>query len=91
MADTELASCDLERYDRQLMFLREEGQKALKAATVVVAGVGGLGSPASLYLAVAGVGTVRVIDCDVADVSNLSRQAMHRERDVGRRRVRIGL
>ena len=87
MAGVQLTSYDLERYDRQLMFLHEEGQAAIKGATVVVAGVGGLGSPVSLYLAVAGVGRIRLIDCDVVDLSNLNRQVMHWDRDIGRGKV----
>src|SRR5689334_17728290 len=60
------------------------GQKRLKNAKVLVVGAGGLGSPALLYLAAAGVGTLGVIDFDVVDESNLQRQVIHGQSDVGR-------
>jgi adenylyltransferase/sulfurtransferase len=62
----------------------EAGQERLKAASVLVAGAGGLGTVISLYLAAAGVGRLRIIDCDVVDASNLNRQILHWSRDVGR-------
>lgn len=76
---------ELERYARHMM-LREiggPGQKRLKAARILVIGAGGLGSPALLYLAGAGVGTIGVIDDDVVDNSNLQRQIIHRDADIG--------
>src|SRR5258708_18882612 len=60
------------------------GQKRLKNAKVLCVGAGGLGSPALLYLAAAGVGTLGVIDFDVVDESNLQRQIIHGQSDVGR-------
>lgn len=72
------------RYARQILMIGEEGQERLKAASVLVAGAGGLGTVISLYLAAAGVGRLRIIDCDVVDVSNLNRQILHWSRDVGR-------
>lgn len=72
------------RYARQILMIGEEGQDRLKAATVFVAGAGGLGTVISLYLAAAGVGCLRIMDCDVVDASNLNRQILHWSRDVGR-------
>jgi len=63
------------------------GQRALVGAKVLVIGAGGLGSPVSLYLALAGVGTIGIVDFDVVDVSNLQRQILHSDADVGRRKV----
>ena len=75
-----------ERYDRQIMIrgFGEEGQEKLKKAKVVVAGGGGLGSPSSIYLAAAGVGTIRIIDHDKVELSNLNRQVVHWDKDLGR-------
>ncbi len=80
---------ELDRYARHIV-LREiggPGQKALKDARVLVVGAGGLGSPALLYLAAAGVGTIGVIDDDVVDNSNLQRQVIHRDADIGTPKV----
>jgi molybdopterin-synthase adenylyltransferase len=80
---------ELERYARHLV-LREiggQGQRALKAARVVVVGAGGLGAPALLYLAAAGVGTLVVVDDDTVSLSNLQRQVIHGTPDVGRPKV----
>ena len=77
-------SAELDRYARHIM-LREiggPGQKRLKAARVLVIGAGGLGSPALLYLAAAGVGTLGVIDDDVVDTSNLQRQIIHTDQRI---------
>src|SRR3954452_9962533 len=77
---------EVERYARHLV-LREvggPGQQKLKAASVLIVGAGGLGSPAALYLAAAGVGTVLLADPDVGDSSNLQRQIIYDEDDVGR-------
>ena len=60
------------------------GQKRLKNARVLVVGAGGLGSPALLYLAAAGVGTLGIIDFDTVDESNLQRQVIHGQSDIGR-------
>ncbi|MGP3697697.1 HesA/MoeB/ThiF family protein [Rhodobacter sp. NSM] len=76
---------ELERYARHIM-LREvggPGQKRLKEARVLVIGAGGLGSPALLYLAAAGVGTVGVIDADQVEASNLQRQVIHTDARIG--------
>src|ERR1700694_1646491 len=76
---------ELERYARHLV-LREgggPGQAALKRARVLVVGAGGLGAPALLYLAAAGVGTLGVVDDDAGSLSNLPRQVIHANRDIG--------
>ncbi|PYI91830.1 MAG: molybdenum cofactor biosynthesis protein MoeB [Verrucomicrobia bacterium] len=77
------------RYSRQLNLreVGEEGQRRLKNASVLCIGAGGLGSPAALYLAAAGVGTVGIVDNDVVDLSNLHRQLLHGTRDIGRKKA----
>jgi len=84
-----LTPSERERYDRQIMIgeIGEEGQKKLKRSRVALAGGGGLGSPIALYLAAAGIGTIRVIDHDRVALSNLNRQILHGEEDVGKRKV----
>jgi molybdopterin/thiamine biosynthesis adenylyltransferase/rhodanese-related sulfurtransferase len=81
-----LSPTDLARYSRHLA-LREigvQGQEKLKAASVLLVGAGGLGSPAALYLAASGVGTIGVLDNDRVDVSNLQRQVLYDTQSVGR-------
>jgi len=77
------------RYDRQIIIPRfgEEGQEKLKRARIVIAGSGGLGSPAAIYLAAAGIGAIRIIDHDVVEQSNLNRQVLHWDKDIGRKKV----
>jgi len=84
-----LTASELERYARHLALpgVEPEGQRRLSAARVLVVGAGGLGSPALLYLAAAGVGTIGIVDDDTVDTSNLQRQVIHGEPDVGRRKV----
>lgn len=80
---------EIERYARHLV-LREvggPGQQKLKAATVLIVGAGGLGAPAALYLAAAGVGSIRIVDPDVVDLSNLQRQIIYAGADRGRSKV----
>ena len=72
------------RYARQILTFGEEGQERLKSASVLVAGAGGLGTVISLYLAAAGIGHLRIIDCDVVEPSNLNRQILHWNGDIGR-------
>lgn len=80
---------ETERYSRHLLIpeVGREGQLALKRARVLVVGTGGLGSPVSLYLAAAGVGTLGLVDFDLVDASNLQRQILHATRDVGRKKT----
>jgi len=82
----ELTREEVARYSRHLIIpdVGMDGQKRLKNAKVLVIGAGGLGSPALLYLAAAGVGTLGVIDFDVVDESNLQRQVIHGQSDVGK-------
>jgi molybdopterin/thiamine biosynthesis adenylyltransferase len=93
-ADTPLfGAAELDRYARHIV-LREiggPGQKALKEARVLVIGAGGLGSPALLYLGAAGVGTIGVIDGDDVDNSNLQRQVIHDDADIGLPKVQSAL
>jgi molybdopterin/thiamine biosynthesis adenylyltransferase len=77
---------EIERYARHLV-LREvggPGQQKLKAASVLIVGAGGLGSPAALYLAAAGVGTIILVDPDAVEGSNLQRQVLYAEDDIGK-------
>ncbi|MDP3397266.1 MAG: HesA/MoeB/ThiF family protein [Methanoregula sp.] len=78
---------ELERYKRQMMLFGEEGQERLKKAHIFIAGAGGLGSPISIYLAVAGVGTITIVDMDVVDLTNLNRQVLHFDRDIGKKKT----
>jgi molybdopterin/thiamine biosynthesis adenylyltransferase/rhodanese-related sulfurtransferase/molybdopterin converting factor small subunit len=77
------------RYDRHLILpeVGEKGQEKLKAAKVLLIGTGGLGSPLALYLAAAGVGRLGVVDFDVVDASNLQRQIIHGQKDIGRLKI----
>ncbi|MFC7327673.1 adenylyltransferase/sulfurtransferase MoeZ [Marinactinospora rubrisoli] len=82
----ELTVDEVRRYSRHLIIpdVGMDGQKRLKNAKVLVVGAGGLGSPALLYLAAAGVGTLGIVDFDVVDESNLQRQVIHGQSDVGK-------
>ena len=77
------------RYSRQLLLpeLGEEGQKRLKNGKVLVIGAGGLGSPALMYLAAAGVGTIGIADADTVEISNLNRQIIHTTAAIGMPKV----
>lgn len=80
----------LERYSRHII-LQEvgvKGQKKLLSASVLIIGAGGLGAPAALYLAAAGVGTIGIVDADEVDLSNLQRQVIHTTNDVGKAKVK---
>jgi molybdopterin/thiamine biosynthesis adenylyltransferase/rhodanese-related sulfurtransferase len=85
----ELTPAEVERYSRHLIIpeIGTIGQRRLKNAKVLVIGAGGLGSPALLYLAAAGVGTIGIIDDDAVDLSNLQRQVIHGVADVGRPKI----
>jgi adenylyltransferase/sulfurtransferase len=84
-----LTQDDRERYSRQILFrpLGEAGQERLAGAHALICGVGGLGSPAATYLAAAGVGRLTLVDPDQVALSNLNRQVLHWERDLGRDKV----
>ena len=76
---------DLERYDRQIMIygFGKKGQEKLKKARVLVAGAGGLGSPAAIFLAAAGIGNLVIADHDNVEISNLNRQILHWNENIG--------
>ncbi|MDM7274878.1 MAG: HesA/MoeB/ThiF family protein [Thermoprotei archaeon] len=78
---------EMERYDRQIRIFGVEGQLRLKRAKVLIVGIGGLGSPAAIYLAAAGVGEIILVDPERVELSNLNRQILHWTRDVGRLKV----
>src|SRR5471030_2515931 len=82
----DLDDAEIERYARHLILdeVGEAGQEKLLAARVLVVGAGGLGSPALLYLAAAGVGTLGIVEFDTVDESNLQRQIIHGQSDIGR-------
>ena len=77
------------RYSRQIMLpeLDIDGQEKLGSASVLIIGLGGLGSPAAIYLAAAGIGELTLVDEDVVDLSNLQRQIVHREASIGEPKV----
>ena len=80
-----LDAADLRRYSRHLVMpeVGPEGQERLKAARVLIVGAGGLGSPAALYLAAAGVGTLGLVEFDQVEESNLQRQVLFGQSDIG--------
>src|SRR5689334_4374372 len=82
----QLTNDEVKRYSRHLIMpeVGVDGQRRLKAGRVLCIGAGGLGSPAAMYLAAAGVGTIGIVDFDVVDFSNLQRQIIHGTADVGR-------
>lgn len=85
----ELSPEEILRYSRHLLVpeVGLEGQRKLKAASVLIIGAGGLGSPAALYLAAAGVGHIGLVDFDAVEASNLQRQVVHGTATIGRRKV----
>lgn len=85
-SDSRLAPDQLNRYSRNILLeeIGTEGQAKLLNSKVLIVGAGGLGSPAALYLAAAGVGTIGIADFDMLELSNLNRQVIHRTEDVGR-------
>jgi sulfur-carrier protein adenylyltransferase/sulfurtransferase len=84
---------EVARYSRHLIMpeVGMEGQRKLKAASILLVGAGGLGSPLGLYLAAAGVGRLGIVDFDVVDHSNLQRQVLHGTKDVGRPKLRSAI
>ncbi|WP_333787314.1 HesA/MoeB/ThiF family protein [Methanomethylovorans sp.] len=82
-----LSEQELQRYQRQILIFGEEGQERLKRSRVFIAGGGGLGCPVALYLAVAGVGCIDIVDRDVVEKTNLNRQVLHWEKDIGKPKV----
>ena len=84
-----LSEVEKERYNRQIILpdWGEEGQQKLKQATVFIAGAGGLGSPVAIYLAAAGVGCLRICDFGEPELSNLNRQILHTDADIGKKKV----
>jgi molybdopterin/thiamine biosynthesis adenylyltransferase len=89
MSDLSLDSTQLDRYSRHIIMdgVGPEGQQALLNARVLVVGAGGLGAPIIEYLAAAGVGTIGIADHDVVERSNLQRQVIHGDDDIGRKKV----
>jgi sulfur-carrier protein adenylyltransferase/sulfurtransferase len=85
----QLTNDEVKRYSRHLIMpeVGVDGQRRLKAGSVLCIGAGGLGSPAAMYLAAAGVGTIGIVDFDVVDFSNLQRQIIHGTPDVGRTKL----
>ena len=86
---TELNTATVSRYSRHILLpeVGRDGQKRLQNARVLIVGAGGLGSPVALYLAAAGVGVLGLVDGDCVDASNLQRQVLYRESDVGQPKV----
>jgi molybdopterin-synthase adenylyltransferase len=82
----------IERYSRHIILpeVGGKGQKKLSRAKVLIIGAGGLGSPAALYLAAAGIGTIGLVDGDVVDLSNLQRQILHSTHTIGQSKVESG-
>ncbi|RMG85773.1 MAG: molybdenum cofactor biosynthesis protein MoeB, partial [Chloroflexi bacterium] len=85
----DLTQEEYKRYSRHLIMpeVGLEGQKKLKAASVLLIGTGGLGSPLALYLAAAGIGTIGLVDYDVVDESNLQRQIIHGQSTLGKSKL----
>ncbi len=85
-AAIDLSHEEVQRYSRHLIMpeVGMAGQKKLKAASILLIGAGGLGSPVAMYLAAAGVGRLGLVDYDVVDYTNLQRQIIHGTSDVGR-------
>jgi sulfur-carrier protein adenylyltransferase/sulfurtransferase len=85
-----LSAEELQRYSRHLLMpeVSSKGQRRLKAARILSIGAGGLGSPAALYLAAVGVGTIGIVDFDDVDLSNLQRQILHGTKDIGRSKLK---
>lgn len=91
--DTSLSPAEIRRYARHLILpeIGSSGQKKLKQASVLLVGAGGLGAPAALYLAAAGIGRLGIIDFDVVDESNLHRQVLYGQSDVGKPKLQAAI
>src|SRR6201981_4072872 len=89
LKNIDFSNDEIARYSRHLIMpeVTLEGQKRIKAASILCIGTGGLGSPIALYLAAAGVGRMGLVDFDVVDFSNLQRQILHGTDDVGRKKL----
>jgi len=89
VATQALTPYQVKRYSRHIIMpqVGSKGQRKLLSSKVLVIGAGGLGSPVTIYLALAGVGTIGIVDFDTVDLSNLQRQILHHNDDVGRRKV----
>jgi sulfur-carrier protein adenylyltransferase/sulfurtransferase len=87
--DPQLNNDEIKRYSRHLIMpeMGMDGQRKLKQSSVLCIGAGGLGSPAAMYLAAAGIGRLGIVDFDVVDYSNLQRQLLHTTNDVGRTKL----
>ncbi len=86
-----LGASELIRYNRQLKIpeLGAEGQKKLKSSHVIITGIGGLGCASAIYLTAAGVGRITIVDFDIVELSNLNRQVLYWEEDIGKKKVMI--
>ena len=89
--DVQLANPEILRYSRHLIMpeVGMKGQKRLKSSSVLLIGSGGLGSPLGIYLSAAGIGRLGLVDFDVVDFSNLHRQIIYTEKDVGRKKLEV--
>jgi molybdopterin/thiamine biosynthesis adenylyltransferase len=83
-----LSDAEKKRYSRQIRLFGEDGQERLLRTSVFIAGAGGLGSVISFYMAAAGFGKIRIVDCDTVELSNLNRQILHGNADVGRAKAK---
>jgi adenylyltransferase/sulfurtransferase len=84
---TDLTPPEIERYSRQLLLIGPKGQRALRRKSILIVGLGGLGVPAALYLAAAGVGKLGLLDESRVELSNLHRQIIYQTADIGRSKV----
>jgi adenylyltransferase/sulfurtransferase len=93
MSDICLSESERKRYSRQIMMgaIGEQGQRKIKSSKAFIAGCGGLGSPIALYMAAAGFGNIVLADMDVVDISNLNRQILHWDKNIGEPKVASGL
>jgi len=89
--ESNLTKAEFERYSRQIVMpeIGPQGQEKLKASSVLVVGMGGLGTPAAVFLAAAGVGRIGLVDFDTVQASNLHRQVLYSEQDLGKKKVEV--